>query len=155
MKYRPSHFYLCTLVTKAFFHVDITFLNVLLCCGQAEGPSGGETPCLLRLKVVCVWAHPLLPAPPIMLVQRAMCWAVMWCVNMFSLGLPTVPGYLWVCMCIGGGIVDWMRAGERERDEFGERTVREGVTWGLYGLDPRQRGPVYGARVHPSSWCPI
>lgn len=62
---------------------------------------------------------------------------------------------LCVCVCSYWRGSGGMGKDCRERDEFGERTVREGVTWSLFGLDPRQRGPVYGARVHPSLWCPV
>lgn len=62
--------------------------------GEAGGPARGETGWLLHLKVqllcVCV------PVPPV--VQRAECWRAMRCVNVFWLGLPTVPGYVY-----GGG----------------------------------------------------
>lgn len=90
----------------------------------------------------CVCVFVCVCVPPIrLLIQRAMCWAVMWCVNMFRYGVPTVPGYVrGRCICL---------------KEQGGWVWGEGVTWGLFGLDPRQRRPVYGARVHPSLWCPV
>lgn len=113
MKYWPSHFYLCTLVTTAIFRVDIALLIVRLCCGQAGGPAGGETGWLFHLKVqsVCVCCSLYLQS----------CWykepcVKQWCDVWICLGrgCQLCLGMaecvcVYVHMCIGGGRVEWAR----------------------------------------------
>lgn len=60
---------------------------------------------------------------------------------------------MYVQLCIGGGRGEWVRVGGSEMSLGRELREKERLEDYL-DLIP-DRGPVYGARVHPSLWCPV